>query len=294
MTETETETASLRYRGLDTWDSATLLEALCESQMAAIAAVRTALPELEAAAAAMVERLAGSGRLVYAGAGASGLLALQDGLELPQTFGWPRQRLVLLVAGGDQLQQLGGAEDDAEVGREAVAALHLGAADVLLGVAASGTTPYTVAALEAAGASGALTVAIANNPDTPMLRAAACPVLLNTGAEVVAGSTRMKAGTAQKAALNLLSTLVMTRLGHVHDGYMVDMVIDNAKLRQRGLTILSAISGRPREKAAEALAQCQDRIKPAVLVLHGLQAAEALRLLEETRGSLRAALARVH
>lgn len=288
-----TETASPRYRGLDTWDDPTLLDALLESQLAAVAAVRAALPTLAAAAGAMVARLHQGGRLIYVGAGASGLLALQDGLELPQTFGWPRARLVLLLAGGQDLHSLGGAEDDAETARDAIAALALQAADVVLGVAASGSTPYTVAALEAAGQRGALTVGIANNPDRPLLKAAARPVLLDTGPEAIAGSTRMKAGTAQKAALNLLSTLIMTRLGHVHDTYMVDMVIDNAKLRERGLAMLTTITGRGREEAAAALARCQDRIKPAVLVLHGLEPAAAERLLTATQGSLRAALARL-
>ena len=289
----QTETAEPRFRGLDTWDDQSLLATLWEGQLAAVAAVGPALPALARAASAMVLRLREGGRLIYVGAGTSGLLAVQDGSELPQTFGWPRDRLVLLLAGGSNLESLGAAEDRAEDARARLAALTLDSRDVVLAVAASGTTPYTVAALEQARDQGALTVAMANNADTPLLNVAEHSVLLVTGAEVVAGSTRMKAGTAQKAALNLLSTLVMTRLGHVFDGRMVDLDIDNDKLRRRGLAMLMDLTGANAKAAAAALVACHDRVKPAVLVVRGLTPAAAAELLDESGGSLRAALAQL-
>ncbi len=292
----ETEAASARYRGLDAWSGREILEALWEGQAAAVAAVRAALPALERAAEVAAARLrSAEGRLVYAGAGCAGQLALLDALELAPTFGWPPARLAVLLAGGlpTGLAANGGPEDDAGVGRRELEALAVGAADVVIGVAASGTTPYTLAVLEAARARGALTVALASNPGTPLLEAAEHPVLLDTGAEVVAGSTRLKAGTAQRAALGLLSTLLMTRLGRVFDGHMVDMHIDNAKLRSRGLRVLEAIAGCDRAAAEAALARTGDRVKPAVLVLRGLAPDVAERLLAEAGGSLRTALARL-
>ncbi len=200
----ETERFSPRYKGLDLWSEEDALAAFWDGQMTALAAVRPALPSIAAAARAMVERLGGGdGRLVYGGAGSSGLLAAQDGMEVTPTFGWPPERLLILVAGGDaaRLRPMGVREDDAGDGERAVSAHRIGAADVVIGVAASGTTPYTVALLQGARSAGALTVAIANNFDTPLLQAAAHPIPLDTGPEVIAGSTRLGAGTAQKAAL---------------------------------------------------------------------------------------------
>lgn len=289
----QTEAAEPRFRGLDTWNDHSVLASLWESQLAAVAAVGPALPALAAAASSMTQRLRQGGRLFYVGAGTSGLLAVQDGSELPQTFGWPREKLVLLLAGGPDLESLGAAEDEAEDARARLAALNLNAQDVVLAVAASGTTPYTVAALEYARDQGALTVAMANNAATLLLDVAEHPVLLDTGAEVIAGSTRMKAGTAQKVALNLLSTLVMTRLGHVFDGRMVDLQIDNEKLRRRGLQMLMELTGANEATAASALAACHDQVKPAVLVARGLSPAAAASLLEQHEGSLRAALAQI-
>ena len=288
-----TEIASPRYRALDTWDDADILTALLEGQLNAIAAVRAALPQLQQAAAAIVARLQNPrSRLVYIGAGASGHLALQDGMEMPTTYGWSAERLVLLMAGGDaaRLSPDGSREDDASGGAEAIDLHAIGADDVIIAVAASGGTPYTVAALQAAGRRGALTIGIANNPDTALLRAADYPILLATGPEVIAGSTRLNAGTAQKAALGMLSTLVMVKLGHVIDGFMVNMTVDNAKLRERAVSILTAITDCDRAAALTALDHCQGQIKPAALVVQGLSFEQAQNLLQQTHGRLREAL----
>ncbi len=288
-----TETASDRYRGMDAWPGEKILDAMLDGQQTAVAAVRPALPAMEAAASAAVPRLRRGGRLVYAGAGTSGRIALQDGVELAPTFGWPTDRVVYLLAGGEGalIDSVEGAEDDRGAAAAAVDAAAVGPDDVVLGLAASGTTPYTVAAIERSRRRGALTVGVANNAGAPLLAAAEHPVLLDTGAEVIAGSTRMKAGTAQKAMLNLFSSLVMVKLGRVHDGYMVDVVATNAKLVRRGEAMLMEMTGADEAAARAALARSNGHVKTAVLVLRGLTPDAAAAALERADGSLRGALA---
>jgi len=287
-----TERVDPRYEQLDAWDGAAALEAMWEGQLAAVAAVRPALPVLAAAAEAAAVRLAGGGRLVYAGAGTSGRIGVQDGAELPPTFDWPGERLLLLMAGGEQAftRSIENAEDDAAAAATAVDAHGIGAADVVLGTAASGSTPYTVAVVRAARARGALTIGIANSPGGTLLEAAEFAVLAETGAEVIAGSTRMKAGTAQKVVLNLFSSLVMVRLGRVHRGLMVDMQARNAKLRARAVRMLRTLTGRDDAALEAALVVSGGRVKTAVLVLEGLDRAAAEALLAAHGNSLRAAL----
>ena len=290
----KTETLSPRSLGIDTWPPRDVLDAMLEGQLAAVASVRAALPALAAAADGAVPRLARGGRLVYAGAGTSGRLGMQDGVELTPTFDWPADRIVWLIAGGPQalVRAVEGAEDDRAAAVDDATAAGVGPDDVLIAVAASGTTPYTIAALEHARAKGALGVAIASNPEAPLLAAAEVPVLLDTGPELVAGSTRMKAGTAQKVALNLLSTLIMIRLGRVHDGHMVDMQATNAKLRVRARRMVMQIAGCGEEAADAALAATGGRVKPAVVVaVTGTDAAGAAAALAAAGGSLRRALA---
>ena len=213
------------------------LRAMLDNQYGAFAAVRAALPSLAAAITAAGERLRHSGRLIYCGAGASGRLAVQDGVELLPTFGWPAERLVFLIAGGQSAltRSAEGAEDDADTAAHEAAMLGACSRDVLISVAASGTTPYTLAVQRTVRSAGALTIALANNPGTPLLEEAEYPVQLRSGPEFLAGSTRMTAGTAQKIALNLFSTRLMTELGRVYEGYMVDMVPSNAKLVTRAM-----------------------------------------------------------
>lgn len=284
-----TEAVDPRYRGLDTWESHEVLEALLERQFMALAAVKQALFQIESAAQAAALHLRRGGRLAYAGAGTSGRIAVQDAAELPPTFGWPRERLLFLLAGGEQAltQAVEGAEDDAEAGRQAAAVLE--PADVLVGVAASGGTPYTLAALREARARGAITVALANNQDAPLLLEAHHPVPLLTGPEVIAGSTRLSAGTAQKVALNLFSTLLMVRLGRVYDNLMVEAELANQKLFDRGLEILGYITKAGEAEAREALKRAGG-VSVAALLLKGLSLEEAQSLLVRA-GSLRQALA---
>lgn len=288
-----TETLAARYRGLDSWSDAEILDAFWEGQARAIGAIRPALPAIAAAAESLAQRLKAGGRIVYAGAGASGLLAAGDAMEIGPTFDWPDDRVFVLLAGGTDLTPglKGDVEDHDHRGRSEAEALKLTANDAIVAVAASGTTRYTLAVMEVAAKAKALTIAIANNADAPMLKAADHAILLETGPEVISGSTRMNAGTAQKAALNMLSSLTMIRLNRVHDGMMVDLRVQNAKLRERAIGILVNVTGASKEAAAQALAACNDRIKPAALVLAGRAPAEAERILSQAGGSLRAALA---
>jgi N-acetylmuramic acid 6-phosphate etherase len=237
--------------------------------------------------------LAAGGRLAYAGAGTSGRIAVQDAVELVPTFDWPENRLVLLMAGGDAalLRSVENAEDRDDLATAAVADHALGAHDVLVGVAASGTTKFTVAAVRAARGRGALTIGVANSADTPLLDAAEFPVAIETGAEAVAGSTRMKAGTAQKAALNMFSTAVMVRLGRVYRGQMVDMQARNAKLRARAVRMLRGLTGCSDTAARAALKMADGKVKVAVLIVRGMQPREAEALLARHSGNLRATLA---
>ncbi|MCW3476127.1 N-acetylmuramic acid 6-phosphate etherase [Limobrevibacterium gyesilva] len=288
-----TESISSRFRDLDTWDPATILEVLWEGQLAAVAAVRSALPAIAQAAEASWPRLRQGGRLVYAGAGTSGRIGVQDGAELPPTFDWPQQRLVLLMAGGEPAftRAIENAEDDRDAAIAAIAHHAIGPDDVVLGTAASGNTAFTTTAIAESARRGALTIGIANSPGGTLLQAAAHPILVETGAEAIAGSTRMKAGTAQKIVLNLFSTLVMVRLGRVHQGLMVDMQARNEKLRRRAQRMLHHLTGRDDAAIRTALDAAGGRVKTAVLILEGLDRTEAESLLERSGGVLRTALA---
>ena len=289
----DTERHSPRYAAIDLWSAADILDAMIEGQFAAVAAVRAARPALEEAVLAMEPRLREGGRLVYAGAGTSGRLAVQDGAELMPTFGWPQDRLLLLIAGGREalLRSIEGAEDETEQAVELLRRHAIDASDVLIAVAASGTTPFTVACLREAKQRGALTIGIANNRETPLLEQAQHPIWLDTGAEPIAGSTRMKAGTAQRIALNVLSSLVMIRLGRGYEGLMVDLYPVNKKLAQRSEAILRQLSGRNREEVRDAIGRANGSVKIALLLLDGCELAEAREALDRSGGELRAAKA---
>jgi N-acetylmuramic acid 6-phosphate etherase len=291
----ETERPSPRYSDIDLWDASDIIEAMIEGQFTAVAAVRAARPAIERAALAMETRLKVRGRLIYAGAGTSGRLAVQDGAELMPTFSWPAERLLLLIAGGNEalIKAVEGAEDKTGDAAKLVRRHRVNADDVMIAVAASGTTPFTLAALREAKRAGALTVGIANNPGTPLIAEADYPILLETGAEPIAGSTRMKAGTAQRITVGLLSSLLMIRLGRVYEGLMVDVQTTNKKLVQRAETMLVQLTGSSRAEVHDALARAQGSVKLAVLLLKGCKPKEAKQLLARAGGSLRLAMARL-
>ena len=288
-----TETVSHLYRDFDLWGNAKALEALLEGQAAAISSLGPILAGLGAAVDAAAPRLRRGGRLIYAGAGTSARIGVQDGAELFPTFNWPHEQVAFAIAGGEGalLRAVENAEDSAEDGVARIEELGVGADDVVIGLAASGNTPYTVAAVKAAKARGALTVGIANNPATQLLAASDHPILLDTGPEIIAGSTRLKAGTAQKAALNLLSTLLMVRLGRVYGGLMVHMRPTNEKLRRRGVQMIARIVGCQEDAAAAAFAKADGDVKLGVLIARGADRARGEALLEKHDGNLRAALA---
>jgi N-acetylmuramic acid 6-phosphate etherase len=290
-----TERPSPRYSDIDVWEPSDIAEAMIEGQFTAVAAVRAARFGLVGAALAAEARLRNGGRLVYVGAGTSGRLAVQDGAELIPTFSWPQDRLLLLMAGGKDalLQSVEGAEDAVDQAIRLVQQHEIGVNDVLIAVAASGTTPFTLSCLKEARRRGALTIGVANNPDTPILQEADYAIWLDTGAEPIAGSTRMKAGTAQRITLNVFSSLVMILLGRVYDGLMVDLQAVNQKLVRRSENILKRLSGRSGDEVREAFREANGNIKLAVLLLHGCDLKEATSILDHAGGQLRAALAAI-
>jgi N-acetylmuramic acid 6-phosphate etherase len=296
MTTPATERAEDRYAGLDTWRDEAILSALLEGQKRALQSVDAAIPALARAANAAAEALAGGGRLVYLASGSPALMSLADALEIPQTYGIPYDRVVLILSDGEGIaKRLNGMrEDDVDGARADVAANKVGPGDCVIATSASGTTPYTLAGLQAAKEAGARTVGIAGNAGAPLLAAADIAVLLDAGPEVISGSTRMGAGTAQKAALNMLSTLIGVRLGHVYDGLMVNVKADNEKLRGRSARIVTHITGVSDAEARETLNQSGGEVKPAILIAAGAESlAQAEALLGQTKGNVRAALARL-
>ncbi len=288
-----TEDISPRYLDLDTWSAGEQVAALHDGQVEAVSAVRPALAAIALAVEAAAVRLRQGGRIIYAGAGTSARIGVQDGAELLPTFSWPADRVAFVIAGSEAalLRAVENAEDSAEDGAQRIEVLGVGSNDVVLGIAASGNTPFTVAAVKTARDLGALTIGIANNAGTQLLAASHHPVLIETGPEAIAGSTRLKAGTAQKVALNLFSTALMAQLGRVYRGMMVDMRPTNAKLRLRSEQMVAKIAGCAVEMAADALSKADGDIKAASLVALGLGVGEATALLATHDGNLRRALA---
>ncbi len=288
----DTELGLHRTRDAATWPAEEALAAMLDNQQSALFAVRNALPALASAITEAATRLRHSeGRLIYTGAGASARLAVQDGVELTPTFGWPHDRLAYLIAGGEPalVRSAEGAEDNASAGATEMTALTPTPSDVVIAVAASGTTPYTRAVQATARTAGAQTVALANNPNAPLLTEAEYPILLPTGPEFLPGSTRMTAGTAQKIALNLFSTRLMTELGRIHRGLMVDMIPSNAKLITRAHRMVSTLTGLPEPEAA-ALWHQAGSVKIAVLMHAGLSRDAAEARLAAAAGRLDVAL----
>ena len=283
--------------GLDDLDQRSpsdLVRLLLAAERQAQDALARAEPQLARAAEAVAARMRQGGRLFYLGAGTPGRLAMLDAAELAPTYSAPPGLVVPLLAGGPaaMIQAAEGAEDDWHAAGNALDSHSLGAVDAVVGIAASGRTPYVVGGLRHARALGALTVAIVNNPDSVAAAAADMAVEMLTGAEIVAGSTRMTAGTTQKIALNTLSTTVMISLGKTYGARMVDVRATNEKLRRRALRMVQDITGAEEGVAAAALAASGGRVKPAVVaLLAGVDAEEAERRLARSGGFVRSAVA---
>lgn len=295
MSQPSTEALHPDAPGLHALPGTVALERLLAAQVTALQSVAPAIAAIDAAAVAAAEILGRGGRLGYAGAGSSGLMALADCLELPGTFGIAPAFTPVLLAGGaaSLLHMTGAVEDDPAVGLADLKASGLGPGDAVICVSASGATPYTLAIAEAARARGVLVIAIANRPDAALFRAADHTVLLDTGPEVVAGSTRMGAGTAQKVALNMLSVRMAIALGHVHAGRMVNLVADNAKLRRRAAGMVADIAGVTEAAAEAALAVTAGSVKPAILVARGMTPTAANAALAVSGGHLGPPLAKL-
>ena len=289
-----TETPAPQHASLDQYPTAELVNALVDDQFQAVDAVRAAAPRIAAAVAAALPRMERGGRLVYVGAGTSGRLGVLDSVELYPTFSWPHERAVALLAGGTDAMFVAveGAEDDAAQGAADIRAVHVSPDDVVLALAASGATPYVLGALRAARGAGALTVGFANNPDAPIANEAEIGITLDTGPEAISGSTRLKAGTSQKIALNTFSSALMVRLNKVYGNLMVDLKATNAKLVRRAIRLTSFATGASEEAARAVLAQCDFHVKVAIVALSkNIPVEQARALLENARGSVRAALA---
>lgn len=243
------------YDHLESRSVGELLRAINDEDARVAAAVRRALPQIETFVTALADRMRRGGRLFYTGAGTSGRLGVLDASELPPTFGVPEGWVTGLIAGGDRALRhaVEHAEDDAARGWADLEALHPEPLDTVLGIAASGTTPYVVGACREARRHGLLTGGLCSNPGAPLARVAECPIEVAVGPEFVTGSSRMKSGTAQKMVLNMISTTVMILLGRVEGNRMVNMQLTNAKLVERGTRMLQDVLGLPAEKARRRL-----------------------------------------
>jgi N-acetylmuramic acid 6-phosphate etherase len=257
------------------------------------AAVASRLPQIAAAIDAIADRMAQGGRLVYAGAGTAGRLGVLDASECPPTFNTDPSQVVGLIAGGPEamVTSVEGAEDSRELARADLDALALSAADTVVGISASGRTPYAVGAVEHARAQGALTIGLACNPDSALAAAADHGIEIVVGPELLTGSTRLKAGTAQKLVLNMLSTITMIRLGKTYGNLMVDVRASNDKLRARSRRIVALATGADDSDIERALTEAGGEVKTAILILLAeVDGATATGLLSRADGHLRAAL----
>ncbi|WFU83564.1 N-acetylmuramic acid 6-phosphate etherase [Bradyrhizobium sp. CIAT3101] len=278
-----------------TTDEAVFADAMLASYRRAIASVAAASKDIRTAALRLAAIWRAGGRLVFAGAGSSGLAAAADAAELPGTFGLDQSRIAIVLPGGtaEPFRIDGAAEDDAVAGERSMTELGDLSRDAVIAVSASGSTPFTVAAAAAARRRGAFVVGIAHHPASPLLAGADASILLESGEEALRGSTRLAAGAAQKAALGMLSSLMGLELGHIHQGLMVNLKADNAKLRERARGIVASIAGVSDAKAAAALLEAGGDVKPAVLIAHGIASmSEAVNWLAAAEGRIDDALRR--
>jgi N-acetylmuramic acid 6-phosphate etherase len=288
-----TESPNPRSEALDTLSTLQIVTLMNDEDATVPTAIRPVLPLIAEAIEAITKRLRGGGRLIYAGAGTSGRLAMLDAVECVPTFSVSPRLVTTLIAGGEGAltSSIEGAEDDRDLARWDVSEVEVGDDDALVGVAASGATPYVQAALQAARERGAVTVAISNNDPAPILQMADFPIAIVTGPEVLTGSTRLKAGTAQKLVLNMISTTAMVRLGKVLGNRMIDVAVTNAKLRERAEGIVADLVGCDLNAAAALLDEADLEVKTAVLMgLRNVDAASARDRLQAVDGYLRLAL----
>ena len=279
----KTETIDPRYSQIDFLSTSELLKLMNENDQSVSTAVAKVLPQIEHAILEITKRMSQGGRLIYVGAGTSGRLGVLDASECIPTFSIPDGVVIGLIAGGDAALRRGieGAEDVRETSVAELKDLKLSDLDTVVGIAASGRTPYAIGAMEYAQSIGALSVALTCNPNSEMSKYADVAIEVDTGPEILAGSTRMKAGTAQKLVLNMLSTVTMINLGKTFGNLMVDLQVTNVKLRDRAIRIIQAATSVAAKEAEEALIAADNQVKVAIVML----------LLQVTPDQARASLA---
>jgi len=288
-----TEEVDSKYKELDVMSVSELLHAMNEGDLEVPRAISLVLPEIESAINAIVDRMSAGGRLIYIGAGTSGRLGVLDASECGPTFSVSDEQVMAFIAGGEGAltHAVEGAEDDSAAGAEDLKSIHLSSKDVVVGIAASGRTPYVLGGLAYAKEVGALKVGLTGNPNSEISKHVDHPIEIDSGPEMLAGSTRLKSGTAQKLVLNMISTITMVRLGKTFGNLMVDLQITNEKLRDRALRIISQATGVSRVEAARALADSGDEVKAAIVMIFlGIDAPAARERLSSSANRVRDAL----
>ena len=279
-----TEQSNVRSNNIETQSVKDILMYMNDENQMITDAIEKCISSIEQVTNAVIESFERGGRLIYIGAGTSGRLGVLDASECPPTFGVSPEMVVGLIAGGDTALRnaIEGAEDDEELAQKQLEEIHLSKKDVVIGISASGRTPYVVSGLIYASQKGCFTGAISNSPQSTISQVATVGIEAITGPEVVTGSTRMKAGTAQKIILNMITTTAMIRIGKIFKGYMVDVQPTNQKLKQRAATILEKVTGIEKEEAVQILEATDYDLKVAILSqLHGITSEESINLLKE-------------
>ena len=288
-----TEAADHRFADIDRLPVAELAALMNNAEITVPNAVALALPEIVAAIEATAEHMKAGGRLIYVGAGTSGRMGVLDASECPPTFSSPPDQVFAIIAGGPDaiVSPREGAEDDPVAGAKAMDDALVGPDDTVVGIASSGRTPFVLGAVKRAGERGATTVGISCNAGTALSALVEHPIEVLVGPEIISGSTRLKAGTAQKLVLNMFSTIVMVQLGKTYGNLMVDLKATNVKLRERAVRMVATIAAKNRHQSLEALEKTGYNVKLAVICLHfGIEADEAAERLSRSDGRLRAAL----
>lgn len=288
-----TEQVDSKYQELDVMSVSELLHAMNEGDLEVPKAIAVVLPEIEKAINAIVERMLAGGRLIYIGAGTSGRLGVLDAAECGPTFSVSDDQVLAFIAGGQTAltHAVEGAEDNFGAGEEDLKSIGLTSKDVIVGIAASGRTPYVLGGLTYAKKVGALKVGLSANPNSEISKHVDHPIEIDSGPELLAGSTRLKSGTAQKLVLNMISTITMVRLGKTFGNLMVDLQITNDKLHDRALRIVSQATGVSRKQAAQVLTDSGDQVKVAiVMILLGVDAPSARERLRTSSNRIRETL----
>jgi len=288
-----TEQVDTKYKELDVMSVSELLHAMNEGDLEVPKAITLVLPEIENAINAIVDRMLRGGRLVYIGAGTSGRLGVLDAAECGPTFSVSDEQVIAFIAGGESAltHAVEGAEDDPAAGAKDLQSIDLTSKDAVIGIAASGRTPYVLGGLAYAKKVGALRVGLTSNPNSEISKEVDHAIEVDSGPEMLAGSTRLKSGTVQKLVLNMISTITMVRLGKTFGNLMVDLQITNKKLRDRAKRIVSQATGVSRTQAAKALADSGDEVKVAiVMILLGVDAPTARERLSSSSNRVRDAL----